>query len=129
MGIRALERQVVTQIAATDRHVVAAGGGTLIDEENTRLLKTHGVVVLLVCELSILQRRLALGSNRPSLTGQGSAAAELAQVWEARRERYHTIADVTYDVSAESGNVVQDLERKAADIEALLHQAPCFHTG
>jgi len=125
---RALERQVVTQVAATDRHVVAAGGGTLIDAENTRLLKTRGVVVLLTCELSILQRRLVLGSNRPSLTGQGSAAVELAQVWEARRERYHTVADVTYDVSAESGNVVEDLERKAADIEALLHQTPCCHT-
>jgi shikimate kinase len=126
---RTLERQVVTQVAATDRHVVAAGGGTLIDAENTRLLKVRGVVVLLVCEISILQRRLALGSNRPSLTGQGSAAVELAQVWEARRERYHSVADVTYDVSAESVNVVEDLERKAADIEALLHQSPYFHTG
>jgi shikimate kinase len=126
---RALERQVVTQVAATDRHVVAAGGGTLIDAENTRLLKVRGVVVLLVCEISILQRRLALGSNRPSLTGQGSAAVELAQVWEARRERYHSVADVTYDVSAESVNVMQDLERKAADIEALLHQTPYFHTN
>jgi len=77
---RVLERQVVTGVAALDRHVVAAGGGTLIDEENARLLKAHGVVVLLVCELSILQRRLAFGSNRPSLTGQGSAAVELAQV-------------------------------------------------
>jgi shikimate kinase len=126
---RALERQVVTQVAATDRHVVAAGGGTLIDAENTRLLKARGVVVLLVCELSILQRRLALGSNRPSLTSQGSATVELAQVWEARRERYHAVADATYDVSAESGNVMQDLERKAADIEALLHRVPWFHTG
>ena len=126
---RALERQVVTQVAATDRHIVAAGGGTLIDAENARLLKTHGVVVLLVCELSILQRRLALGSNRPSLTGQGSAAVELAQVWEARRERYKAVADGTYDVSAESVNVVEDLERKAADIEALLHQTPYFHTA
>jgi shikimate kinase len=126
---RALERQVVTQVAATDRYVVAAGGGTLIDAENAKLLKTHGVVVLLVCELSILQRRLALGSNRPSLTGQGSAAVELAQVWEARRERYHSVADVTYDVSAESGNVVEDLQRKAADIVALLHQTPYFHTA
>src|SRR5262249_13282172 len=97
---RALERQVVPQVVATDRSVVAAGGGALIDAENARLLKTRGVVVLLVCELSILQRRLALGSNRPSLTGQGSAAVELAQVWEARRERYQSVADVTYDVSA-----------------------------
>ena len=126
---RALERRVVTQVAATDRHIVAAGGGTLIDAENTRLLKTRGVVVLLVCELSILQRRLTLGSNRPSLTGQGSAAVELAQVWEARRERYQAVADVTYDVSTESTNVVEDLERKAAGLEALLHQTPMFLHG
>jgi shikimate kinase len=125
---RALERQVVLQVAATDRHVVAAGGGTLIDEENARLLKTRGVVVLLVCDLSILQRRLTLSSNRPSLTGQGSAAVELVQVWEARRERYHSVADVTYDVSAEGGNVMEDLERKAADIEALLPQTLYFDT-
>jgi shikimate kinase len=126
---RALERQVVTHIAATDQHVVAAGGGTLIDEANTRLLKTRGVVVLLVCELPILQRRLILESNRPSLTGQGSADVELAQVWEARRVRYHAVADVMYDVSAESANVVEDLTRKAADLEALLSQFPGFRMG
>ena len=87
------------------------------------------MVVLLVCELSVLQRRLALGSNRPSLTGQASADVELAQVWEARRARYHAVADVIYDVSAESANVAEDLARKAADLEALLHQSPSFHMG
>jgi shikimate kinase len=126
---RALERQVVTHVAATDRHVVAAGGGTLIDEENARLLKRRGVVVLLVCELPILQHRIALESNRPSLTGQGPAEVELAQVWEARWARYHAVADVMYDVSAESANVVEDLARKAADLEALLHQSPGFRMG
>ena len=126
---RALERQVVTRVAATDRHVVAAGGGTLIDEENARLLKTHGVVVLLVCELPILQRRIALESNRPSLTGEGSAEAELAQVWEARRARYHAVADVMYDVSVESANMAEDIEHKAAAIEVLLHQSPGFRMG
>jgi shikimate kinase len=118
---------VVTRVAALDRHVVAAGGGTLIDEENARLLKAHGVVVLLLCDLSILQRRLAFGSNRPSLTGQGSAAVELAQVWDARRVRYHAVADLVYDVSADNANIGEDLERKATDIEALLYQDPRFH--
>jgi shikimate kinase len=126
---RALERQVVNRVAALDRHVVAAGGGTLIDEENARLLKAHGIVVLLVCELSILQRRLAFGSNRPSLTGQGSAAVELAQVWDARRARYHAVADLIYDVSADNANIGEDLERKATDLEALLHQSSRFHAS
>ena len=126
---RDLERQVVTRVAAAARQVVAAGGGTLIDEENARLLKTRGVVILLLCELPLLQRRIALGSNRPALTGQGSAAAELLQVWEARRARYHAVADATYDVSVESAHIREDLERKAADIEVLLHQSSRFHPG
>jgi len=125
---RTLERQVVIQVAAADRQVVATGGGTLIDEENAQLLKTRGVVVLLLCELSILQRRIALGSNRPSLTGQGTAETEMAQVWEARRARYYAVADVTYDVSAESTNMLEDLERKAAAIEGLLYQSSRFYT-
>ena len=124
---RALERKVVIHIAALDQQVVATGGGTLIDEENARLLKTRGVVILLLCELPILQRRIALGSNRPSLTSQGSAEAELTQVWETRRARYHAVADVTYDVSTESADMTQDLARKAADIAMLLQQSPRFH--
>lgn len=127
-SFRALERQVVAQVAAKDRQIIAAGGGTLMDTENTRRLQQHGIVVLLLCELSVLQRRLALGSNRPSLTGQGSAATELAQVWEARRERYHAVADLTYDVSSESGNMLHDLEHKASALVTLLGQLPGFQT-
>jgi shikimate kinase len=123
---RALERQAVARIAAVDRQVIAAGGGTLVDEENARLLKQHGVVVLLLCDLQILQRRIAAGSNRPSLTGTGSAATELAQVWEERRARYHVVADWTYDVSLETPEVTKDLQRKAAAIHALLQQTPGF---
>ena len=52
----------------------------------------------------------------------------MAQVWEARRARYYAVADVTYDVSAESTNMLEDLERKAAAIEGLLYQSSRFYT-
>lgn len=126
---RVLEHQVVEQVAARDHQIIAAGGGTLIDHENTQLLQQHGVIVLLLCELSILQRRLAFSSHRPSLTGQGSAATELVQVWEARREHYYAVADLTYDVSQESGNILHDLEHKALALVTLLHQLPRFQTS
>ena len=41
---RALERQVVARTLPTDRQVIAAGGGTLIDEENAVRLKERGLV-------------------------------------------------------------------------------------
>lgn len=123
---RTLERQVVAHTAAADRQVIAAGGGTLIDEENAVCLKVRGVVVLLVCALQILQRRIAGGGNRPSLTGHGSAVTELEEVWQARRARYAAVADLTYDVSMESDDPTQDLQRKAAAIHTLLLQNARF---
>lgn len=124
---RTLERQIVAQIAAADCQVVATGGGTLIDEENAQILKARGVVVLLVCDLPILQRRISRGSNRPSLTGRGSAVAELAQVWETRQARYFAVADLTYDVSVESTQPERDLQRKTADLHLQLQPflQPC----
>lgn len=123
---RALERQVIQRVATLDRQVVAAGGGTLMDPENARLLKAQGLVILLVCALPVLQRRIALSTNRPSLTGQGSAAVELAEVWEARRAHYYAAADMVYDVSGETTDPAKDVQRKAAAIEALLRHTPRF---
>ena len=119
---RALERQVVAEVAAGDRQVVATGGGTLIDEGNTACLQAHGIVVLLLCDVPTLQRRIGTEANRPSLTGQASAVAELEQVWEARRARYYAVAELTYDVSAETADSQQDVQGKARAIYALLHQ-------
>jgi shikimate kinase len=123
---RTLERHVVARLAEIDRQVIAAGGGTLIDEENAARLKMRGVVVLLVCDLPILQRRIAAEHNRPALTGQGSAVTELAEVWQTRRDRYYAVADLTYDVSAESDNPAQDLSDKASALHALLLQNARF---
>lgn len=128
---RELEQQVVKQIAAIQQQVIATGGGTLIDSNNARVLKTQGIVILLVCDLAILQRRIAFDKNRPSLTGQGSADTEIARVWEERKPYYHAVADITYDVSLESGNLAYDIQSKAKAIYTLLQKIPSFqkHTS
>ena len=126
---RALERQVVANAARLRKHVIAVGGGALIDADNARVVKEHSIVVLLVCDLAVLAARIARHSHRPSLTGQGAAEVEIAQVWEERRARYHAVADLTYDVSAQSGNEADDLHRKAAAIHRLLLQTERFAAG
>ena len=126
---RAVERGVVSEAAQLANHVIAVGGGALIDEENARIVKESAVVVLLVCDLQVLAARIARHSHRPSLTGQGSAEMEISQVWEQRRDRYLAVADVTYDVSAQSGNESDDLQLKAAAIHRLLLQTDRFAAG
>lgn len=119
---RALERQVVAQIARADRQVIAAGGGTLIDQANAAQLKARGIVILLECDISLLQRRIGQGASRPSLTGQGSPGDELMHVWQARKPHYYAAADLFYDVSAESDDVTKDLDGKAEALHQLLDQ-------
>ena len=121
---RALERQVVAEVARLHRH-----GGALIDEDNARIIKENSVVVLLVCDLPVLAARIARHSHRPSLTGQGPAETEIAQVWEERRERYHAVADLTYDVSAQSRSESDDLCRKAEAIRRSLQTTDRFAAG
>ena len=125
---RALERQVVARVASDDHQVISTGGGTLIDPENAAQCKAGGLIVLLICAIPVLQRRLRVGTNRPSLTGNSSAVDELAPVWEARRAQYQAVADLTYDVSVESTNHLQDIQRKAAAVRDLLHNTPRFHS-
>ena len=126
---RAVERQVVSEVTRLPNQVIALGGGALVDDENARVVKESAVVVLLVCDLDVLAARIARHSHRPSLTGQASAEAEIAQVWEQRRDRYHAVADLTYDVSEQSGNEAHDLQFKAAAIHGLLLQTDRFAGG
>ena len=91
-----------------------------MDEANAAILKAQGIVVLLESELPVLQKRISGQGNRPSLTGQDTAVGELATVWETRRERYYAVADLTYDVSAESSDPSHDVRQKAEAIHALL---------
>jgi hypothetical protein len=48
--------------------------------------------------------------------------AELANVWENRRERYYAVADLTIDVSEETPDYRQDTSRKAVQVIDLLQQ-------
>lgn len=126
---RALERQIVAQIATADNQVIAAGGGTLIDQANAAHLKARGIVVLLLCDIELLQHRLSQGSNRPPLTAQGSAIDELAHIWQARQTHYYTTADLVYDVSTQSEDLTADLYEKAKALHHLLEQHGRFRAG
>lgn len=65
---RALERQVVADIAASpEALVVACGGGAVVDPENRRLLRASGHVVWLRARPAVLHERVGDGAGRPLL--------------------------------------------------------------
>ncbi len=103
---RSEESRVLAEaLARTDPVVVSAAGGTVLSEENRRLLSRSGRVVWLRAEPSTLTARVGDGTGRP-LLGDDPATA-LAELDEVRRPFYAAVADVVVDVDGlPTGEVV-----------------------
>lgn len=55
---RLLERQQIVSLQGAHKSVIAVGGGSLIDKENTKLLQSLGFIIYLQVPLSVLWDRL-----------------------------------------------------------------------
>lgn len=116
---RMLEKRAVKDLAGVKNSVIAAGGGTLMNSANAKILKKNGRVIFLECGLGALKQRIAGNRNRPSLTGKSSFLDELATVYQKRKKRYYGSADAVIDVSRQTENSAKDLETK---IKLLMEQ-------
>lgn len=99
---REIEAKTVKKLQDLDNHVIATGGGTLMNPKNATILKKNSLIILLTCELESLQKRLEdEGENRPSITGKQDFLSEIPEIWEERRETYEKIADFTFETTHE----------------------------
>jgi shikimate kinase len=110
---RRLEAQVLTDaLASTTPRVIAAAGGTVLDENNRRLLDLHHPVVWLRARPETLAERVGSALHRPLL--DDDPAAVLARLEGVRRPYYEQLADVVVDVDDLT------LEQVVSCIEAAL---------
>ncbi len=96
-AFRSLETQVVAQVSAYTRVVVATGGGIVLHSMNWSYLR-HGVVVWLDVPLAELTHRLAGDRDRPLLQ-RPDWETHLATLWEQRRPLYAS-ADIHLPIAA-----------------------------
>jgi shikimate kinase len=101
---RALERQVIVEIAADSRRcpqcgeprpaIIATGGGTIVDPQNLAALRRTGVIVCLVARPEVIARRIGRAArSRPILTQGGKPLkTRIAELMEARHEAYERAA-------------------------------------
>jgi len=109
---RMLERKAVKKIMSVRGTVIATGGGTLMNEQNLRMLKKNGKIIFLKCPLKIIRRRIAESITRPSLTGKKSFLDELEEIYEKRKGKYQSIADATIDTSQQTHRKRYDFDLK-----------------
>ncbi len=85
-AFREIEKAALRRVSALRNHVVALGGGALLDEESRALAESTGRVVFIECAREELLRRVKLSSARPLLAG--NAQARLEKLLEERAAHY-----------------------------------------
>jgi shikimate kinase len=108
---RTLERDAIADACASPEPlVIACGGGAVVDAENRRQLRAHGVVVWLRASPAELGARVGAdtGADRPLLAGAASPAATLERLRAQREPAYEAAADVQVDTEGRTVDEVAD---------------------
>ena len=101
---RDIESDVLREALSADETVIGLGGGTVIREENRRLIRTSGSkVIYLRCEVEVLHNRISAddktGENRPALTPLGGGIEEIQLKLAEREPLYREVMTAEFDVT------------------------------
>ncbi len=86
--------------------IIAVGGGTVLREENRKLMKDNGKVVWLRGSVETLLTRVGDGNARPLLTGDPQG--KMNTIYAEREPLYAEIADIATDTDSRSLDQVVD---------------------
>jgi shikimate kinase len=94
---RELEKQTLAELLQQPGHVIATGGGVVMDEENLRWLREKTLLVGLIASTDALLTRVGNGSKRPLLKGP-NRRERIEELLQQRADKYaqaHIIVDTT----------------------------------
>jgi len=95
-AFREMERALVQSICARDRHVVATGGGVVLDENNVKDMKRSGILIWLKAAPETIRNRMlndqGTEAQRPSLTSKG-LLEEIDDTFVKRNPLYENAMD------------------------------------
>lgn len=104
---RDVETSLLKEAAEKEQVVVSCGGGIVLREENIRVMKEHGTVVLLSAEPGTVYGRVCGNTDRPLLKNHMSVE-KIAEMMESRREAYQKAADLTIVTDGKSTEEICD---------------------
>ncbi|MGQ9658614.1 MAG: shikimate kinase AroK [Thermochromatium sp.] len=111
-GFRARERQVIEELVAEERIVLATGGGAVLNPENRRDLAARGVVIYLHCSPEQQYARTVRDRNRPLLATE-DPLQRLREIMAEREPLYRQIADLVISTEKRgTSSVVKEICRR-----------------
>ncbi|TCT22025.1 shikimate kinase AroK [Thiobaca trueperi] len=116
-GFRARERQVIEELVAEERIVLATGGGAILSPENRQNLSARGVVIYLHCSPEQQHARTVRDRNRPLLETE-DPLTRLRDLMEAREPLYRQVADMVVSTEKRgTSSVVKEICRRLTSEE------------
>ncbi|NIT35468.1 MAG: shikimate kinase [candidate division Zixibacteria bacterium] len=106
------ERLLVGDLVSQKGLVIAAGGGTILDDRNYRLLADSGVVVALRARPETIQKRLEREEERALL----QSADPLARIRELKAARRHVYDKVPFQVQTDELSPAQVVDKIIAAV-------------
>lgn len=100
-GFREREHRMLQEICAGTGQVIATGAGAVLREDNRRLMKRAGLVLLLAATVEQQLRRLEHDRRRPLLAGS-DRRQRLLRLAEEREPVYRALADLVVDTDGGS---------------------------
>ena len=121
-SFREKEKSITKKLCALDKHVIAAGGGVVLNRENVENMKKGGTIVWLKATPEIIKERITLDEttkdSRPSLTAKG-LIAEIEETLAARNPLYAKAMDFCIDTDELSiGDICGIIIKKMVTIQA-----------
>ena len=92
---RELEKRKLSEVLCGNGQIIATGGGTVVDEENLRLLLEKSLLICLTAPPEKLVRRSGSGRARPLLQGEDRVSKIEALL--NRREKIYAQARLVLD--------------------------------
>lgn len=115
---RRLERLMLAELTASDRLVIAAGGGAILDEQTRERCEKGGPIVWLQTSVTTIEQRIAgdrsSTARRPNLT-TGGGRAEIETVLARREPIYRAAADIAVVTDDRSTEEIVDLIMRELD--------------
>src|SRR5262249_7558447 len=111
-GFRRRESELLRELAQLDRHVIATGGGVVMQKTNRDVLRTNGWVVWLDADTDTLWNRIQADSTtaerRPALTVGGRE--EVEQLRQQREPLYRVCAHLRVSANRDAALVAREIE-------------------
>ncbi len=89
---RSLEKETLNEVSASSSQIISCGGGTVLDQENVKIMRKNGTVIWIDADISIILQRVKRRRDKRPLLRRKSDE-DIKAMYEARKEIYSMASD------------------------------------